>query len=162
MRTKLTEKSIWTKSPEGGVIWDTTTVGLHIRVSSRGRSYYCMTRVRGGKQIRPRIGKVDVIKLAEARRKARAIIDQADAGVDPKEAASRAEREVKRNRLNTFASMKSQFMAAPERGDLAPDTRAQYERIFETALLPRFGDVPVSDIVSATPAAAPGGVWRMT
>ncbi len=83
MRAKLTAKSINTKNPEGGVIWDTTTVGFHVRVSARGRAYYCMTRVKGGKQIRPKIGEVGVIELADARRKARAIIDQADRGIDP-------------------------------------------------------------------------------
>ena len=146
MRTRLTEKSIWTKNPEGGVIWDTTAVGLHIRIGKRGRAYYCMTRIRGGKQIRPRIGKVGVIKLADAGRRARDIIDQAESGIDPKEAVRRAERETKRNKLNTFESMKVQFMAAPERADLTPSTRAQYESVFETALLPEFGDIPVDEI----------------
>ena len=42
-----------------------------------------MTRVKHGKQIRPRIGKVGVIKLREAREKAKQIIAQADDGVDP-------------------------------------------------------------------------------
>ena len=146
MQTKLTEKSIWTKTPEGGVIWDTTTVGFHVRVSPRGRNYYCMTRVKGGRQIRPKIGKVGAIKLAEARRKARAIIDQADRGVDPKEVAEQAEREAKRKKRNTFETMTRQFMAAPERAHLSPDTRAQYDAMFETVLLPRFGDVPVGEI----------------
>ena len=105
-----------------------------------------MTRIRGGKQIRPRIGKVGVITLAEARHKARAIIEQAEGGVDPKEAVRQAERETKRKRRNTFESMKIQWMTAPERGDLGPKTRAGYERIFEITLLPEFGDMPVDEI----------------
>ena len=149
MRAKLTAKSIWTKKPEGGVIWDTTITGLHVRVSTRGRAYYCMTRVRGGRQIRPKIGEVGVIELADARRKARAIIDQADAGVDPKETARLAEREAKRKKFNTFASVADQFMAAPERAGLNPNTREQYMSLFETRLLPRFGDMPVSEIERA-------------
>ena len=116
MRTKLTSKSVWTENPDGGVIWDTATVGLHIRLGARGRSYYCMTRVKGGRQIRPRLGEVGVIKLADARRQARDIIHQADAGIDPKKVAHRVMRETKRKRHNTFASLKDQWIEAPRGG----------------------------------------------
>ena len=145
MRTRLTEKSIHTKDPEGGVIWDTAVKGFHIRVSARGRSYYCMTRVKGGKQIRPKIGRVGGIKLAQARLQAKQIIAQADAGMDPTEAKRQAVRETTRQKRNTFATMIEQFMGAPERS-LKGSTRSQYEAIFATTLFPAFGDVPVIEI----------------
>ncbi len=146
MRTKLTEKSIYTKDPEGRVIWDTVTKGFHIRIGERGRTYYCMTRVNGGKQIRPKIGQVGEIKLATARAQAKQIIAQADAGIDPAEAKRQAVREVTRQRRDTFASMTEQFMGAPERKGLRATTRSQYQAIFATTLLPRFGKVPVKEI----------------
>ncbi len=146
MQTKLTEKSIYTKDPEGGVIWDTVTKGFHVRVGERGRTYYCMTRVNGGKQIRPKIGRVGEIKLAAARTQAKQIIAQAGAGVDPAEAKRQAVRETTRKKQNTFASMTEQFMGAPERKDLKATTRLQYEAVFAKTLLPTFGNVPVIEI----------------
>ncbi len=146
MQKKLTEKSIYTKDPEGGVIWDTVTKGFHIRVGERGRTYYCMARVGGGKQIRPKIGRVGEIKLATARAQAKQIIAQADAGIDPAEAKRQALREVTRKRRDTFASMTKQFMEAPERKDLRATTRSQYQAIFDTTLLPTFGNVPIKEI----------------
>lgn len=146
MLTKLTEKSIYAKDPEGGVIWDTVTKGFHIRVGGRGRTYYCMTRVKGGKQIRPKIGRVGEIKLAKARAQAKQIIAQAEAGIDPSEAKRQAVREVTRKKRNTFASMTEQFMGAPERKDLRHTTRSQYDAIFTTTLFPTFGDLPVKEI----------------
>ncbi len=146
MKTALTETSVWTEIPEGGVLWDTKTVGLHVRVGRQSRVYYVMTRVKHGKQIRPRIGKVGGIKLREAREKAKQIIAQADDGIDPAEVKRQAIREITRKKRNTFAAMTAQFMGAPERKNLKATTRSQYEAIFAATLLPTFGGMPVKEI----------------
>ena len=151
-RARLTDKSINAKDIKGEVIWDTLVTGLHLRAGDRGRVFYLTTRIKSHDtavkdiQIKIKLGKAGVISVPEARAKARNFLALADDGIDPRAERQRAAHEARRKESTTFAKMVRQFMAAPERRDISPNTRAQYDMTFEASLLPRFGDMPVSEI----------------
>jgi len=68
----------------GNVLWDNVVKGLHLRVRSSGQKFFALYyRTRTGIQRRPKIGRFGDITLADARRRAKAILDLVAAGQDP-------------------------------------------------------------------------------
>lgn len=69
----------------GQTIWDDKVKGLHLRVTATGaKSFFAYYRTKAGQQRRPKIGAFGDITLADARRRAKEILDKAAVGADLK------------------------------------------------------------------------------
>ena len=85
----LTQHRVDTARPRAVryTINDAELPGFYLRVSPGGaRAYYLYTRIgkgRGARQTNIHIGDAAVLKLRDARRKARALLVEAKGGVDP-------------------------------------------------------------------------------
>ena len=68
-------------------LWDNVLPGFGVRVTRRGvKSYFVVTRV-GRQKIRVTLGKYPALPLAQARDKAREVLETAMGGIDPRSAA---------------------------------------------------------------------------
>jgi integrase len=73
----------------GTTTWDQGEVGsvkgLHLRVSAKGiKSFYVYYRTKAGQERRPKLGEFPEVTLAEARKRAKALLDKVAIGEDPK------------------------------------------------------------------------------
>ena len=126
--------------------WDTLTPGFGVRVSYGGRkAFQVLTRVNGKLQ-RFTLGAYPTLSLAEARDQAERIIKDAAKGISPKDREAEDRRKAQAERLNTFASVATEFMA-----DHAKNlrTRDEMQRMINVDLLPVWGDKSISSITRA-------------
>ncbi|NJL73325.1 MAG: integrase arm-type DNA-binding domain-containing protein [Candidatus Competibacteraceae bacterium] len=125
--------------PSGHVeYWDTVVPGLLLRVSFTGtKSYQVMTRV-AGKRVRVTLGRAGVLKLAEAREKARAVLDEASRGADPRNGPVTSG-----TALRTIAA---DFIERYAKANTRETTWREYERLLQREVLPALGDRDVADI----------------
>ncbi len=93
VKAKITERTLTRKEP--GEIWDTYLPGFGLRIGKTKRTFFVMTRI-NGKQRRLTVGNATIMKLGEARDKARELVRDAAKGIDPDEAARTAKREAVR------------------------------------------------------------------
>ncbi|MDN3518169.1 integrase family protein [Aquisalimonas lutea] len=115
-------------------VWDTKLPGFGVRVSGRGASasFIVQRDVRGrvnrnGNQLQRTItlGRVGVLALADARDRARSLLDQMAQGIDPKE----AEAERQANQI-TLADLLDRYLKTKH--GLAETTRDGYRRAIDT------------------------------
>jgi integrase len=89
---------------------DALAPGLVIRVNGAGRKDWQVRYRLHGRSLRVALGTWPAVTLAEARRRAREVREQAEAGVDPK-AAAEAEAAAERAAAETFEALAEQFLA---------------------------------------------------
>jgi hypothetical protein len=140
MRQRLTERTVKRKEP--GEIWDELLPGFGLRIGKRRRTYFVMGRV-DGTQVRRTVGTTIDLKLPQAREKAREMLANFAAGVDPVEAARRANLEAVRARRNTFASVAADYME--EHGKLLK-SGDELQKKLDRDILPTLGPLPIADI----------------
>lgn len=133
--------------PAGGVIWDkkspASVKGLHVR--SRGenkRSYMLYYKTRTGRERRPKIGSFPDITIAEARRRAKIILDQVATGADPSGdwQTTRSEptiRDLYQRTLSTHWS-DQQYITSGYRSDVI--------LLWNKHIAPAFGDLRISEL----------------
>ncbi len=143
MRQRLTERTLRRK--DQGEIWDELLPGFGLRIGKRRQTFFVMGRV-GGKQVRRTVGTAVDLTLAQAREKARAMLANFAAGVDPEEAARVAKLEAARTRLNSFAVVSKAYMQ--EHGRHRKDA-AERQRKLDVNILPIIGHIPVADLKRA-------------
>jgi integrase len=84
---ELTEARIRHLPLAGGIFWDARVKGLGVKCHKTCRSYICQGDVRRNRRhvrsVRVTIGRCDRIGLAEARRKAKAVMSDIQSGIDP-------------------------------------------------------------------------------
>ena len=142
-RIRLTAKGVdtLTTDQQREDFWDTVTPGLCLRVSGAtgGKTWYVRYRA-NGKQRRHKLGTTERMGLADARKGAQTVMQQADAGEDPSQ-----EKADRKAGLNTFGEMAKEILEARA---LRTRNRTQGERtrILERELLPTWEDRPVDVI----------------
>ena len=156
MKTRLTEITVKQRPPENGYLehWDDLIPGFGIRISPKGkRTWHIQTRV-SGKQFRRSFGTYPTMTVAEARAEAKRLLDEAARGIDPAAAeiarlaeaerlAENARREAELAKQNTVRAVVAEFMA--DHGAKL-DTGAEYQRKFDTEILPHWGHRPIESI----------------
>ena len=117
--------------------------GFAVRVGETGvKSYVVRYRV-DGRQRRVTIGLVSVLFLAEARARARALVDQAKQGVDP--AAAKAERRVQQR--STVSAIVEEYAERHLRRNLK--SAAWIERLLRRTVVADWGGRPMRSITKA-------------
>lgn len=149
MPTKtLTAKVVEKQSPPSDgakylELWDTLLPGFGLRIGHGGkRSFVVMTRI-SGRQRRFTIGSYPSLSLADARERARELLQSAQIGLDPKEFELRRARDSRRQRRLTFGSVSADYMR-----DHGSSLRWGHEvqRMITVDLLPHWESVPISEI----------------
>ena len=147
MATKrLTDTGIANLNPpaDGRVeVWDAIVPGLGLRVGARRKTFVVMARAEGRLR-RISLGVFPGMGIADARRKAREIIEQAQNGIDPVEARRAAKAVKTQQRANTISASVEEFIERYAR----PRQRSwlQTKRRLEIYLVEAFGDLPVSSL----------------
>lgn len=135
-KRKLTDVTIRNlPAPPSGQIdfFDQLLPAFGIRVSNRGtRSYFVMTRISGHKRLRRMtLGRYPAMPLAQAREKARQILEAASMGADPFQALE-ADKIVQRKKRDTFEDVTAEFVELYASRKLRPATIRDYKRTFDT------------------------------
>jgi integrase len=149
-RTKLTDARVKNaKPPHTGTAewWDSVVPGLALRVSYGGtRSFTVTTRI-NGRQRRFKVGKYPTVSLSEARRQARDILDNAEQGIDPREAERQQQREAELAANSTFDRVAERYIeeyAKPRKRTWLRDKQQ-----IDKDLLPYWHGVPLANITRA-------------
>jgi integrase len=141
VKLRLTELVVQRlKPPASGRLeaYDALVPSFGLRISASGvRSYFCVGRVRGSKQLRRfTLGRVGTVTLGEAREKARTILADLASGVDPEVAARRRQVVTVRGAVADYAARRLNGLRS------ATATRQLLEREF----VARFGDMSIRAI----------------
>jgi integrase len=117
--------------------------GFALRIGETGvKSYVLRYRV-GGRQNRVTIGSAAVLSLAEARQRARKLVDQAKAGIDP--AAAKAERRAQQQ--NTVRAVAQEYLDRHVKRNLK--SAASAERRLQRDVIAAWGERPIQNITKA-------------
>ncbi len=120
--------------------WDDVVAGLALRVGRGGTKAYIIRYRCNGKHRRLKLGTHPHLTLAEARKAARARLQQAQAGEDPAE----TQRE-RRRHDTTFAALAAEVLEA-KASETREKTRRERQRIVDTELLPHWKNRPAASI----------------
>lgn len=141
MRTKLTDRNVKRNPPTSGQLelWDTVLPGFGLRISYGGKRAYCLMVRINGKQRRLSVGNAELIGLAEARDKARAMMRDAAKGLDPVAAEKAARAEAERDEAESFETVFESYMDRyVKRQQLR--SAPEIERAFRVCVLPTWKD----------------------
>jgi len=147
--TALTDKSIerLNKAASGKRVekFDRLQPGLALRITDKGVKSWCVYYRHDGRNQRMTLGRWPGVKVADARKEARKVRDQAEAGVNPKAAKdieatkAKAELEAEAERLQTFGAIAEKYLSREvpklKRGD-------DVAYILRERLIPAWGDKP--------------------
>lgn len=124
-------------------IWDTIVPGLGVRIGGRRKTFIAMVRA-PGRLRRVTLGVHPGLRLADARAKARELIEQAQNGVDPVEARQERERHHEIQQRNTVAAAVEDYIARYAQ----PRQRSwlSTKRRLELYLVTPYGNRPVSTL----------------
>ena len=139
---KLTKRSIEAIAPTGKdhFVWDNKLSGFGIRVSPQGlKTYIIQYRFRGRTQ-RVKLGRFDLMTTDEARRDAKIILGDVEAGKNPAKSVGQKRSSPSLNKigarfLNEYVSVR-----------LKPGTQANYQQVLRAYVLPTLGTRKIIDI----------------
>ena len=144
---RLNDRLCKQKNPDSGQIeiWDALLLGFGIRISyGKRRTFFVMARLPGQKQpIRRSVGHYPAMTLADARHKARGMLDDISRGLDPKKREKKEQQEAQRTQRNTFAAVAADFMEDHGR---KLRTATEYQRKLDVDILPAWGDLMITEI----------------
>jgi integrase len=121
------------KPPASGQIeyFDTHLPAFGLRISYSGtKAWIVMTRV-NGKLTRVTLGRHPAMSLTEAREKARAVVESAKAGKDPRLIEAEERRRKDQERRTTFDGVAALFMERYVERELRANTAREYRRILQ-------------------------------
>src|SRR5215212_7131353 len=116
--------------PKAGQVeyYDTHLPAFGLRISYSGtKAWFVMTRV-DGRLTRVTLGRHPALSLAEARDKARLLVEHARAGGDPRHLEAEERRRREKERHTTFEHVADVFMTAYVERELRPNTAREYRR----------------------------------
>ena len=156
-RTVLTPKfiaSIKVAPGQRAEHWDAIVPSFGVRVTERGTKTFIVYRRWPGSRAPARrsVGDVKHLSLAEARDRARAMIDLAERGIDPAEQQRQSKIAEQRRRQSTFKAVVEAWLASDEvtktrtANNVARETRDEFVTIW--------GDWALTDVTAADVAAA--------
>lgn len=142
---KLTKRTVDAILPTGAdhFIWDQQLSGFGVRVSPKGQKSFLIQYRYQGRTQRMRLGRLGLITADEARRKARILLGEAEAGKNPALAAAS-----KRKAPKLF-EVADRFEKEHIQIRLKPRTQANYRSILKTYVLPVLGYKRITDITLA-------------
>ena len=114
---------------------------------SGAKAWFVMTRA-NGKLIRVTLGRFPNLSLSEGRTKARAAIETASAGIDPRKLEEERRRQREVQARNTYGALAEEFMKKHVREHLRPSTAREYQRILFGADTTPWSKRPISSIQS--------------
>ena len=117
--------------------------GFALRVGEHGAKSYVLRYRVGGQQRRVTIGNVAVLTLAEARARARVLVDQAKQGIDP--AAAKVEQRV--HAQNTVRAIVAEYLERHVRRNLR--SAGWIERQLQREVVAAWGDRQIRSIATA-------------
>jgi integrase len=148
MKAKLTDKFLTALAEKGQPhppVWDKQVSGFGVRIGKHGGiTYFAMRRLRGGgsRPIRVKIGSYPLLKLADAREEARAILRDLQGGIDPRvREAEKAKAEAAKQQ-SLYREIGEQFIRHIGRAR----TAKAIEHLVRRELISRWGDRPIGDI----------------
>src|SRR5262245_38121916 len=120
-------------------VWDQSLRGFGCRASRLGVvSYFAMRRPRGsGKLVRVTFANFPATPLAEARRRARALLTEMQDGVDPRERQAREAHAAAVKQANSFANVAESFI---QRHVRSKRTARSIENLIRRELISRWGE----------------------
>jgi integrase len=128
-------------------VWDKNLLGFGIRISRTGKaSFFAMRRQRGAgrpQAVRITIGTYPLIPLLEARQRARDLLRDLHAGIDPREREAERLRAEAAEKLNTFRAVAEEFI---NRHVARARTARSIELRIRRELIARWGDRPIIGI----------------
>ncbi len=142
-QVKLTERTLKALKAKGReyFVWDSEVRGLGVRVKPSGvASYLVQYRNENRRQRRLTLGKVGTLRLEQARRLARLILEEVAGGGDPSADRHRAASEP------TVADLAERYMVEYAAVNKKPRSREEDERNLRLHVLPRLGSLPVSAV----------------
>ena len=147
---KLTKRAIDrlpSPHPSGKQVlfWDTDLKGFGVLVSgaTTSRSFVVQHTMRGRKSRRVTVGQVNALDLDEARERARALISQFYAGIDPKAEERKTREHANRQRQNTLRAALDDYLDKSHK--LNATTMQFYRRMVERNLS-GWLDIPLATI----------------
>jgi len=149
-RINLTAKKFESLKPEAERIeyWDDSLPGFGVRITPKGEKTFCIMYRLGGKQRRMTLGEYPVLKLADARDRAKDELELVRRGIDPVEEQKRREEAEVHRRIEgfTFEHLANQFL-----DEYVKQLRSQYEveRSFKEYLIPEFGKIKAKELKRA-------------
>ena len=150
-RVNLTVKKLDSLKPEAERLdyWDDSLAGFGVRVTPKGEKTFCVMYRLGGKQRRMTLGEYPVLKVADARDRAKDALELVRRGVDPVEEQRRREEAEVASRIEgfTFEALAKQFLE-----EHVKKLRSEYEvkRSLEEYLVPAFGKEKARELKRAT------------
>ncbi len=160
MRRNITDRLLRSLASSGKPVevWDQQLPGFGVRVQGRGPTFFCMRRQRGAgrpQAIRVTIGPFPLLKLSEARERARLRLRDLYDGKDPRQHVQAEEMKQPQveagARAITVAAVVEEFITkhvSKVRTARAIELRIRRE------LLPRWGARPITEITRANVVAA--------
>ena len=148
MPVELTEKRLRNVEPASRgkrvTLWDSVVPGLGARVTDRALiTFIVMRRIAGEKAPRRMtLGRYPALGLAEARRKARSILELVAEGKDPRQEIARQRAAEERRRAETFEQVADLFIARHASQRRWPE----FERVLRRDVIPAWKHRPISDI----------------
>jgi integrase len=124
-------------------IWDSQMPGFGLRISPKGQKSFLIQYRHQGKTQRMRLGRMGRVTADDARRQARILLGQAEAGKNP------AAILVTKRKNPTLASVAERFVAEHIDVRLKPRTAANYRSVLRVYILPALGDKRITNVCLA-------------
>ncbi len=144
---KITKRSVDAITPgeRDQYLWDTDLGGFGLKVTPKGRKVYLVQyqRGRGGKTQRVTIGPHGVLTADQARGEAERLLASVRLGADP------AEDRRSRRKESTISELANRYLKEHVKRHNKPSTASEFERIVETRIKPRLGNLKISDLTRA-------------
>src|SRR6516225_11293422 len=133
--------------------WDAIVPSFGVRVTERGTKTFIVYRRWPGSRAPARrsVGDVKHLSLAEARDRARAMIDLAERGIDPAEQQRKAKIEEQRRKQSTFKAVVEAWLASDEVKKTRTANSLAREMHHEFVAI--WGDWPLTDVTASDVAA---------
>ena len=142
---RLTKRTVDMISPTGvdHFVWDQQLSGFGVRVSPKGQKSFLIQYRHQGRTQRMRLGRLGLITADEARRKAKILLGEAEAGKNPALIVST------KRKAPTLKDVSERFITEHVETRLKAGTQANYKSILVTYILPTFGHKRITDITLA-------------
>lgn len=139
---RLTKRTIASIVPTGKdhFIWDNALPGFGVRVSPRGQKTYIIQYRHRGKSQRVKLGRFNLITADEARRDAKIILGDVEAGKNPAQSVGQKRSAPSLNEIS------DRFLDEYVAVRLKPGTQANYRQVLRAYILPALGTRKITDI----------------
>ena len=124
-------------------VWDQQLSGFGVRVSPKGQKSFLIQYRHQGRTQRMRLGRLGLITADEARRKAKILLGEAEAGKNPALVVAT------KRKAPTLKDISERFITEHVETRLKAGTQANYKSILVTYILPTFGHKRITDITLA-------------